>query len=59
MKGQKEYFTEFVNIMDEAVIKCRQDFADTLNIMHRILSRQEYIEDIVFYCKCSVYLAGL
>lgn len=59
MRGQKEYFGEFVNTIDEAVLKVRQDFVETLNAIHRILTRQEYVSDIVFYCKCSIYLAGL
>jgi hypothetical protein len=59
MRGQKEYSGEFVDAMDEAVLRVRQDFVDTLNVMHRILSRMEYVEDMVAYCKCSIYLANL
>jgi len=59
MRGQKEYFGEFVNTIDEAVIRIRHDFVDTLNVMHRILTRTEFIQDIVLYCKCSIYLANL
>ena len=51
MRGQKEYSGEFVDAMDEAVLRERQDFVDALNIMHRILSRMEYVEDMVAYCK--------
>lgn len=59
MRGQKEFFGEFVNQVDETVIKIRQDFAEALNIIHRILTRQELVSDVVMYCKCSIYLAGL
>jgi hypothetical protein len=39
MKGQKEYFTEFCNTIDESVIKIKHDFVETLNVMHRIMTR--------------------
>jgi hypothetical protein len=43
MRGQKEYFGEFVDTIDEAVIRVRHDFVDTLNVMHRILTRQDFV----------------
>jgi len=48
-----------VDTIDEAVIRVRHDFVETLNVMHRILTRMDYVTDMVMYCKCSVYLASL
>ena len=59
MRGQKEYFGEFVDTIDEAVTRVRHDFVGTLNVMHRILTRMDFVQDMVAYCKCSVYLASL
>jgi hypothetical protein len=59
MRGQKEYYGEFVDLVDEAVIRIRRDFAETLNVMHRISTRMEYVPDMIMYCKVSIYLASL
>lgn len=59
MRGQKEYFGEFVDTIDETVVRAKHDFVDTLNILHRILTRVDFVEDMVMYCKCAVYLANL
>ena len=45
--------------MDETVIRVRRDFVETFNVMHRILTRMEFVPDMVMYCKFSVYLASL
>ena len=59
MRGQKEYFGEFVDSIDEAVLRIRQDFGETLSIMHRVMSRMNFISDMVMYSKCAIYLATL
>jgi len=59
MRGQKEYFGEFVDSIDEAVIRVRRDFVETFNVMHRILTRMDFVPDMVMYCKFSIYLASL
>ena len=43
MRGQKEYFGEFVDTIDEAVTRVRHDFVGTLNVMHRILTRMDFV----------------
>ena len=59
MRGQKEYFGEFVDSIDESIIRIRRDFVETFNVMHRILTRMEFVPDMVMYCKFSIYLASL
>jgi len=59
MRGQKEFFGEFVDAIDESVIRVRRDFVETFNVMHRILTRMEFVPDMVMYCKFSIYLASL
>ena len=59
MRSQKEYFTEFVDAMDETIIRIRRDFVSTFDVMHRVFTRMEYLPDMVMYLKFSVYLAGL
>ena len=41
------------------MIRVRHDFVETLNVMHRILTRMDFVQDMVMYCKCSIYLASL
>jgi len=41
------------------VIKVKHDFVETLNIIHRVLTRQDFVYDMVNYCKCSIFLSNL
>ena len=59
MRAQKEYFGEFVDSIDETVIRVRRDFVSTFNVMHRIFTKMQSVPDMVMYCKFSVYLASL
>ena len=38
MKGLREFFTEFNEKIDETVLKVKKDFAETLNVIYRILT---------------------
>lgn len=44
--------------MDELLIQVKNSFSEAFNIMHRILTRMNFIEDMVMYSKFSLYLAG-
>lgn len=59
MRNQKEYFGEFVDSLDETVLRLRRAFVQAFDVMHRVFTRMEYVPDIVMYCKFSVYLASL
>ena len=43
MRHQKEYNSEFVSLMDEQVLRLKQQFSDVLNVLHRILTRQQFL----------------
>jgi hypothetical protein len=43
MKGLREFFTEFNDKIDETVLKVKKDFAETLNVIYRILTGQEIL----------------
>lgn len=38
MKGQREYNQDFVEKVDETVVKVRKDIVETLNVIYRILT---------------------
>jgi hypothetical protein len=59
MRSQKEYSTEFVEAMDELVIQTKQSFAESFNMMHRILTRMNFVDDMIMYSKFSIYLSNL
>jgi hypothetical protein len=39
-RNQREYYVEHVDIVDEHVIKVKNQFLDIFNVIHRILSRE-------------------
>ncbi len=43
MRAQKEYNVDFVDTIDEAVIRVKHEFVDSLDVIHRILSRIDYV----------------
>ena len=45
--------------MDELVIQLKNNFVETFNVIQRILTRMPFVEDMIMYCKFSVYLANL
>lgn len=58
MRLQKEYSAEFVESMDQQVQMIKMHFVEAFNIMHRILTRMDYIDDMVMYSKFSIYLSN-
>jgi hypothetical protein len=59
MRNQKEYFGEFVDLLDKHVITVKTQFVEAMDMIHRILTRDNYIENIIMYSKFSVYYANL
>jgi hypothetical protein len=43
MRGQKEYYGEFVDNIDEFVLRTKHDFSETMNVIQRILTRRNFI----------------
>ncbi len=58
MRHQREYHVDFIQNMDELVIQVKNNFAEAFNIMHRILTRMNFVEDMIMYTKFSIYLAN-
>ena len=44
--------------MDELLIQVKNNFCEAFNIMHRILTRMNFIEDMIMYSKFAIYLAN-
>lgn len=59
MRNQKEYYGEFVDLLDQHTIFIKSKFLDAFNIIHRVLTRESFIENIILYSKFSVYYSNL
>jgi hypothetical protein len=59
MRNQKEYFGEFVDVLDEHVIRIKTKFVEAFNVIHRILTRESFVGNIIMYSKFSIYYANL
>jgi hypothetical protein len=59
MRNQKEYYGDFVDLIDSHVIAVKTQFVESMDMIHRILTRDNYIENIIMYSKFSVYFANL
>lgn len=59
MRNQKEYYGDFVDLLDRHVISVKQQFVESMDMIHRILTRDSYVENIIMYSKFSVYYANL
>lgn len=59
MRNQKEYYGEFVELLDKHTIHVKTQFVEAMDMCHRILTRDNYIENIILYSKFSVYYANL
>ena len=59
MRNQKEYNGEFVDTLDKHVIHAKNSFIEPMDMIHRIFTRDNYIENIIMYAKFSVYYANL
>ena len=58
-RNQKEFFNEYVDIVDEHVIKVKNRFLDIFNVINRVLSRELFCDNIIMYIKFSIYFANL
>ena len=59
MRNQKEYFGEFVDVLDSHVIKVKNQFVEAFNVIHRVLTRESFVSNIIMYMKFSVYYSNL
>lgn len=59
MRNQKEFFGEFVDVLDEHVIKVKNQFVEAFNVIHRVLTRESYVGNMIMYTKFSIYYANL
>ena len=50
---------DFISNMDELIIQVKNNFCEAFNIMHRILTRMNFVEDMIMYSKFAIYLASL
>lgn len=44
--------------MDELLIQVKNSFSEAFNIMHRVLTRMNFVEDMIMYSKFAIYLAN-
>ena len=59
MRHQREYPLDFMQNLDELIIQVKNNFCEAFNIMHRILTRMTFVEDMIMYSKFAIYLASL
>jgi hypothetical protein len=59
MRNQREYSTEFVEALDEMVIQVKSQFVESFSVIHRILTRMLFVEDMIMYSKFSIYFSNL
>ena len=59
MRNQKEFFGEFVDTLDEHVIKVKNQFVDAFGVIHSLMSREVFVTNIIMYGKLSIYYANL
>jgi hypothetical protein len=59
VRNQREFFVEHVDTVDEHVIKVKNQFLDMFNVIHRVLSRELFQDNIIMYIKFSIYFANL
>ena len=59
MRNQKEYYGEFVQLLDSHTILVKSKFVEACDTIHRILARASFIENIILFTKFSIYYANL
>jgi hypothetical protein len=59
VRNQKEFQSEYVDTVDEHVIKVKNQFLDMFNVINRVLSRELFCDNIIMYVKFSIYFANL
>ena len=47
-----------MELMDEQLIQIKHHFVEAFNVMHRILTRMNFVEDTVMYTKFAIYLSN-
>ena len=47
MRNQKEFFGELVDQLDEHVIKVKNFFVEAFNVLHRIMTRDTFVNNII------------
>jgi len=48
-----------VDTLDEHVIKIKNQFVEALNVLHRVLTRDSFVDNIIMYSKFSIYYSNL
>ena len=46
-------------MLDEHVIKIKNQFVETFNVIHRVLTRESFVSNITLYLKFSIYYSNL
>jgi hypothetical protein len=59
MRNQKEYYGDFVETLDKHTIQVKAQFVEAMDMCHRILTRDNFIENIIMYSKFTIYYANL
>ena len=59
MRNQKEFFGELVDQLDEHVIRVKNLFVEVFNVIHRVMTRESFVDNIILYSKFSIYYANL
>ena len=59
MRNQKEFFGEFVDVLDSHVIKIKNQFVEAFNVIHRVLTRESFVSNMIMYTKFSIYYSNL
>lgn len=56
---RKEQYSDFVGLMDKHVLMTKSVFVEAMDMVHRVLTRDTFIENIIMFSKFSVYFANL
>lgn len=59
MRNQKEYYGEFVQLLDQHTLLVKTKFVEACDVIHRILARASFIENIILFSKFSIYYSNL
>jgi len=46
-------------MLDKHAVSIKAKFLDAFNVIHRILTRETFIENIILYSKFSIYYSNL
>jgi hypothetical protein len=59
MRNQKEFFGELVDTLDELVIRVKNQFTEVFNVIFRVMTRESFADNIIFFSKFTIYYANL